>query len=103
MMMHQLNNDNAAMNPPPDNSARQFVADKLRALSPLQLQVHDDSHQHIGHKEASAGAHLRVVIIAPVFANMPKVARHRLVQKTIGDYAAARIHAVQISALAPGE
>lgn len=87
----------------PKDAARVFADDKLRALSPLRLEVHDDSHRHIGHKEASAGAHLRVMIVAAVFAGMPKVARHRLVQKTIGDYAAARIHAVQIAALAPGE
>ncbi|MGI9337215.1 MAG: BolA family protein [Gammaproteobacteria bacterium] len=85
------------------NPARQLVADKLRALSPLHLEVHDDSALHIGHREAAAGAHLRVVVVAAVFDAMPKIARHRLVQKTIGDYAAARIHAVQIAAIAPGE
>ena len=95
--------DNTAANHSRQNPARRFVVDKLRALSPLQLEVHDDSHLHIGHKEAAAGAHLRVVIVAAAFAAMPKISRHRLVQKTIGDYAAARIHAVQISALAPGE
>lgn len=81
----------------------EFVRNKLRSLSPSHLEIHDDSHQHIGHAEAKAGAHLRVVIVADAFADMPKLARHRLVQKTIGDYAAAGIHAMQIAALAPGE
>ena len=83
--------------------AQNTITAKLRALSPVRLEVYDDSKLHIGHREATSGAHLRVVIVSAIFAKMPKISRHRLIQKTIGDYAAAKVHAVQISALAPDE
>ena len=83
--------------------AKTIVAEKLRALNPTRMEIRDDSDDHIGHREASAGAHLRVTIVSPVFEGMPALARHRLIQKTVGDYKAAKLHALQITAQTPAE
>ena len=83
--------------------AKTIVTEKLRALNPTRMEIHDDSADHIGHREASSGAHLRVTIVSPVFEGMPALARHRLIQKTVGDYVQAKLHALQITALTPTE
>ena len=73
------------------------------ALRPQALEVLDDSHLHAGHAGAQEGGHYRVHIIAPCFAGLTRVARHRLVYDSLGSLSAQRVHALAIVATAPGE
>jgi BolA family transcriptional regulator, general stress-responsive regulator len=80
------------------------IEDRLRqALEPLELRVQDDSHLHAGHAGAREGGHYTVVITAPRFAGLSRVARHRLVYDSLGSLSAQRVHALAIVAKAPGE
>ena len=76
-----------------------------QALAPSQLELIDDSARHAGHAGAAPGGntHWRVTIVSAAFAGKPTVARHRLVYEALGDLMQRPIHALQISARAPGE
>jgi BolA family transcriptional regulator, general stress-responsive regulator len=76
-----------------------------RALAPVQLRVRDDSHQHIGHAghRPEGETHFAVAVVSEQFAGKSRVARQRLVFAALGDLMRERIHALSISAAAPGE
>jgi BolA family transcriptional regulator, general stress-responsive regulator len=73
-------------------------------LTPLELEVVDDSHLHAGHAGAADGrGHFSVNVVSERFAGLPVVRRHRLVYEAVGDMMTTDIHALSIRALAPGE
>jgi BolA family transcriptional regulator, general stress-responsive regulator len=83
------------------------VADEIKArlkmkFEPQVLEVHDESEKHIGHAGYREGgeSHFRVVIAAPAFGEMSRIARHRAVHEALGADLVGRIHALalQISA-----
>lgn len=74
------------------------------AFAPVQLDVFDDSQLHAGHAGARDGrGHFRIEISSPAFAGMAPLARHRAVYAALGALMTTDIHALQISARAPGE
>lgn len=74
------------------------------ALSPLHLEVVDDSAKHAGHAGAAGGAgHYRVDILSEKFRGLPVLARHRLVYEALRSLIPDQIHALSIEAHAPGE
>jgi BolA protein len=74
------------------------------ALEPMELEVRDDSAQHAGHAGARDGrGHFAVRIRARCFAGEPRIARHRRVNAALDDMFKKDIHALSITALAPGE
>lgn len=82
------------------------IAGKLEAqLSPQQLRVIDESHQHHGHAGWREGGetHFRVEIVSPAFAGKSRLDRHRLVNAALAEELADRVHALAIAARAPGE
>lgn len=75
-----------------------------QALQPEQLQISDDSHQHLGHPGARDGrGHFSVAIVAEAFAGKNLLERHRLVYAAVGELMETDIHALAIQARAPGE
>jgi BolA protein len=76
---------------------------RLQTLEPLELEIHDDSAAHAGHAGAAGGGHYRVRIVSPRFAGLSRVQRHRLVFAAAGDLMQRGVHALAITALAPGE
>ncbi len=84
-------------------------------LSPLLLELEDDSHKHAGHagvKHQLKGAerrddggvtHLKVRVVAPGFVGKSRVERHRMVNALLQSEIAKGLHAISIDAKAPGE
>ena len=72
-------------------------------LAPEALAVQDDSHLHAGHAGAREGRHFSVQVTSARFAGLARVARHRLVYDSLGPLAAQGVHALAITAKAPGE
>jgi BolA family transcriptional regulator, general stress-responsive regulator len=71
---------------------------RLRAaFSPDRLEILNDSHKHAGHTgdDGTGESHFTVIIRAPVFASMTRVARHRAVHQALGDLN-ARVHAIAL-------
>ncbi|WP_091742704.1 BolA family protein [Phenylobacterium immobile] len=75
------------------------------AFSPDRLEVVDDSARHHGHAGAREGgeSHFNLLIQAKAFVGLSKVARQRLVYRTLAEELAGQVHALSVRALAPGE
>lgn len=78
---------------------------RLAALAPTRLELLDESAQHAGHAGAAPGGntHWRLTIVSPAFAGRSTVARHRMIYQALGELMQHPIHALAISARAPGE
>ena len=86
------------------------VADQIRqklteALSPIELDVIDESERHAGHAGArpEGETHFRVRIVSRAFEGMNRVARQRRVHEILADELRTRVHALSIDAKTPGE
>jgi BolA protein len=81
------------------------ITRKLETLSPLSLKVVDDSGRHAGHVGARPGGetHFTVEIVAPVFAGLGRVQRHRLVHEMLAAELADGVHALSLVLRAPDE
>lgn len=69
----------------------------IEAFGPTALEVINESHRHQGHAgdDGSGESHFRIVIRAPAFATMTRIARHRAVQHALGELN-QRIHAIAL-------
>ncbi len=77
---------------------------RLAVLAPQHLEIIDESALHAGHEGAkSGGGHYQLTIISPTFAGQDRIARHRGVYQALGDLMGSRIHALSVTAYAPGE
>ena len=78
---------------------------RLAALAPARLDLVDESAKHAGHAGAAPGGntHWRLTIVSAGFEGKPTVARHRMVYAALGDLMQNPIHALAITARAPGE
>jgi BolA protein len=81
------------------------IEDRLHAgLSPVHLQVKDQSHLHAGHAGARDGmGHFEVTIVADAFEGKSRIERHRLIYAALGPLMQSDIHALKINAYAPAE
>jgi BolA protein len=86
------------------------VAESIRtrltaAFAPARLEIVDESHLHAGHAGHRPGTptHFRVAIVAGAFAGKPRIERQRLIYAALGDLMGNPIHALALSAKAPGE
>jgi BolA protein len=87
-------------------SVQASITQKLtEAFRPDSLNVVDESHQHEGHSGHRPGGetHFRVYIVAQAFAGKTRLERHRMVNTTLAEELAGRVHALAIHAAAPGE
>jgi len=79
---------------------------KLRqAFSPQRLEIDDQSARHAGHEGAREGgeSHFHVTIEAAAFAGKGRLERERLVHRALAEELAGPIHALSVTARAPGE
>jgi len=86
-------------------SLEQAIRERLGVLEPLRLELEDESARHAGHSGArpGGGTHWRLTIVARAFAGKPRVARHRMIYHALGGLMQDPIHALAITARAPGE
>ena len=80
------------------------MRDRLTVLDPVSIDIIDESHKHAGHAGArDGGGHYLVRIIAPKFAGMTTMARHRMIYSALGEMMKRDIHALNIQAKTPDE
>lgn len=95
-------------------SIQKSIERKLtEAFSPERLEVINESHLHAGHHHVESGhhaefdgsgeTHMRIRIVAPAFASMSRIERHRAVNALLADELKAGLHALAIEPSAPGE
>ncbi len=75
------------------------------AFAPAELSVQDESAKHAGHFGArpEGETHFRVRIVSDAFKGASRVERQRRVYAALADELKTRVHALQITALAPDE
>jgi BolA protein len=85
--------------------AREIAQRLTAALSPLSLNVLNDSEKHRGHGgyDRSGESHFTVEVVAEAFVGMSRLDRQRAVNAALGDLLHQRVHALAIRARAPGE
>ena len=74
-----------------------------KGLNPLEIQVVDQSHLHVGHAGArpEGESHFLVSIVSPLFTGKSRVERHRMVNDLLNDLLKDQIHALSLKAFAP--
>lgn len=77
----------------------ELIRQRLAPLGQSEIDIVDDSDRHAGHAGAREGGHFSLTVIAPAFAGMSTLQRHREVLRLLGDLRAAGIHALSITAL----
>lgn len=71
------------------------------ALTPVSINIIDESHLHAGH--GAKGGHYQLHIVADAFNGKGLLQRHRLVYDALGDLMKGEIHALSIKAKTPSE
>ncbi len=87
-------------------SVEDQIREKLTsAFAPLALEVVNDSHRHAGHagSPGTGSSHFTIKMVSAAFVGKSRVERHRMVNATLAEELAGPVHALAISALAPGE
>ena len=79
---------------------KQKLADRL---SPVELEVMDESSRHAGHagSRPEGETHFAIKITASAFAGLGPVQRHRMVNEILAEELSGPVHALSISAKAP--
>lgn len=82
------------------------ITAKLKnAFAPDQLLVEDESARHAGHSGArpEGETHFSVKLVSEAFRGKSRIERHRMVNAALAHDLATRVHALTITAKAPGE
>ena len=85
-----------------------MVAKLTQALTPVELRIQDQSHQHAGHVSAkglgrASETHFAVTVVSPACDGLSLVARHRLVYGALKAELDGGVHALTIDARTPQE
>ncbi|CAA7616219.1 conserved hypothetical protein [Candidatus Terasakiella magnetica] len=74
-------------------------------LKPVQLDINDDSHRHMGHAghNPDGESHFQIAIVAEAFTGKSRVDRHRMVNALLAEELAGRVHALALTTLTPEE
>jgi BolA family transcriptional regulator, general stress-responsive regulator len=87
----------------PSTKVEQLRLALERELTPLSLEIIDDSAKHAGHAGAREGGHYRVVVVAAAFKGHSQLERHRLVYAAVAPLMGQGVHALSIVARTPDE
>lgn len=85
--------------------AGRIVALLQGAFPGAEIRVVDDSHRHVGHAGArpEGETHYTVVVVAPGFAGMGRVARSRAAHAALAAEFGSGLHALSLRLLTPEE
>lgn len=83
-------------------TVQEAIVEKLSsALSPLHLEVDNESHMH--SVPAGSETHFKVVVVSAGFEGLSRVARHRRVHGVLADELTGGVHALSVVAKTPAE
>lgn len=85
--------------------ARDMIDRLTAALAPIKLDLEDQSARHVGHAghDGRGESHFALTIESAAFAGKSRVERQRMVYAALGELMDDRVHALTITAKAPGE
>jgi BolA protein len=78
---------------------------RLDSLNPTRIELIDDSEKHRGHggHNPAGESHFSLSIESDAFTGKSRVERQRIVHRALGELVGNRVHALSITAKAPGE
>lgn len=79
------------------------IAVRLAPLTPVNLEIRDDSALHAGHAGSSGGGHFSLLLVCSHFSGKSRIMRHQIIYQALQDLIPRRIHALSIAAYAPDE
>lgn len=86
------------------------MQDRIREIlmvrfEPSRLDVINESEMHAGHRSSpgTGESHFRVLIVSEKFKNVSRVGRHRMINEALGPIVGKEVHALAVTAKAPGE
>jgi stress-induced morphogen len=83
-------------------SRKQNIEQRIEAdLTPLHLEVVDESHMHSSGKGAES--HFKVVVVSEAFDGAMRVERHRRIHQLLQSELDAGLHALTMTLLTPSE
>jgi len=85
----------------PSNRQTMIQQQLEAALTPVSLNIIDESHLHAGH--GAKGGHYRLHIVADAFTGKSLLQRHRLVYDALQNLMNSEIHALSIQAKSPND
>ncbi|MET0378450.1 MAG: BolA/IbaG family iron-sulfur metabolism protein [Spongiibacteraceae bacterium] len=80
---------------------QQQIQQKLAALTPLFLEVVNESYMH--SVPPNSETHFKVVIVSPQFDGKRQVARHQSIYQLLADELAGGVHALALHTYTPLE
>lgn len=81
----------------------EIIKTRLDVLSPVSLEIQDDSAMHAGHAGNTGGGHFTVKIVSSQFSQKSQIMRHRLIYQALTDLMPQQIHALSILAISPDD
>ena len=66
-------------------------------LSPIFLEIDDNSDEHAGHKSAGGAGHFTIHIVSAAFKGKSLIQQHRLVYGAVDPLMDGEIHALSIN------
>jgi BolA family transcriptional regulator, general stress-responsive regulator len=95
----------------PEGPIATIIREKLTTgLSPVRLDVEDDSGRHAGHHHeggvdgrAGGESHFNVTVVSAAFEGLGRLQRHRAVKDLLRAELEGPVHALSIRALTPDE
>ena len=95
----------ASTTPPVSTRKTRIEAALLAELSPSYMNVIDDSERHRGHGGWREGGetHFSVDVVSATFEGKSRLARQRLVMDALKAEFETGLHALSVTARAPGE
>lgn len=83
-----------------NHETMRLIETQLRdAFSPIDFELIDESHLHVGHAGAESGkGHYAVTIRSTAFSGKLPVQRHKMVYDALGKLMETHIHALSIKA-----
>jgi len=86
------------------------VANRIRekisaALTPLSLELIDESHLHAGHVGArpEGETHFKLKIVSPQFDGLSRIERQRMVYRILAEEMAGPVHALALATIGAAE
>jgi len=87
----------------------QRILEAMKQLSPVKIQLINDSQKHAGHAQhlGSAGftgeTHYKLIIVSPLFEAQSRIDRQRMVMNLLKVEFNSGLHALEIKASSPSE
>ena len=79
-----------------DSTAQKIREIITREFQPVEFELEDQSHHHVGHKSAGGGGHFLVRVKSSRFNGLSLLARQRLVLDSMGALMDREIHALSM-------